>query len=76
MQRTLGISLSTPESHSRLALRPEMAHWRLTTLRERLVKIGAKLLRRVRQLVFQMTEVAVCLLYAGNPLMLPKLGAI
>ena len=43
----------------RLALPPEMAHWSLTTLRERLVKIGAKLVRHARQLIFQMAEVAV-----------------
>jgi len=36
-----------------------MAHWSLTTLRERLVKIGAKLVRHARQLIFQMAEVAV-----------------
>ena len=43
----------------RLALPPEMAQWSLTTLRERLVKIGAKLVRHSRQLIFQMPEVAV-----------------
>ena len=42
-----------------LVLPREMAQWSLTTLRERLVKIGAKLVRHVRQLVFQMAEVAV-----------------
>ena len=43
----------------RLALPPEMAQWSLTALRERLVEIGAKLVRHARQLVFQMAEVAV-----------------
>jgi len=43
----------------RLVLPREMAQWRLTTLRERLVKIGAKLVRHARQIVFQMAEVAV-----------------
>ena len=43
----------------RLVLPREMAQWSLTTLRERLVKIGAKLVRHARQLVFQMAEVAV-----------------
>ena len=42
-----------------LVLPREMAQWSLTTLRERLVKIGAKLVRHARQLVFQMAEVAV-----------------
>jgi len=43
----------------RLVLPPEMARWSLTTLRERLVKIGARLTRTARRLVLQMAEVAV-----------------
>ena len=34
-------------------------HWTLTRLREKLVKIGAKVVRHARQVVFQMAEVAV-----------------
>jgi len=34
-------------------------HWTLTTLREKLIKIGAKVVRHARQIVFQMAEVAV-----------------
>ena len=34
-------------------------HWSLTTLREKLIKIGAKVVRHARQVVFQMAEVAV-----------------
>ncbi len=34
-------------------------HWTLTTLREKLIKIAAQVVRHVRQLVFQMAEVAV-----------------
>jgi hypothetical protein len=34
-------------------------HWTLTTLRERLIKIGAKVVRHSRQVVFKMAEVAV-----------------
>ena len=34
-------------------------HWTLTTLREKLIKIGAKVVRHSRQVVFQMVEVAV-----------------
>jgi len=34
-------------------------HWSLTTLREKLIKIGAKVVRHSRQVVFQMAEVAV-----------------
>jgi hypothetical protein len=36
-----------------------VAHWSLTTLRERLVKIGARIVRHGRYLVFQLAEVAV-----------------
>ncbi len=34
-------------------------HWSLTTLREKLVKIGAKVVRHGRYITFQMAEVAV-----------------
>ena len=34
-------------------------HWMLTTLREKLIKIGAKVVRHSRKIVFQMAEVAV-----------------
>jgi hypothetical protein len=34
-------------------------HWTLTTLREKLIKIGAKVVRHSRQTIFQMAEVAV-----------------
>jgi hypothetical protein len=34
-------------------------HWSLTTLREKLVKIGAKVVRHGRYVTFQMAEVAV-----------------
>ncbi len=42
-----------------LALPRAMAHWSLTTLREKLVKIGAKMVRHGRYVTFQMAEVAV-----------------
>jgi hypothetical protein len=42
-----------------LALPNEVAHWSLTTLREKLVKIGARIVRHGRYLVFQLAEVAV-----------------
>jgi Transposase DDE domain group 1 len=42
-----------------LALPEEVEHWSLTTLREKLVKIGARIVRHGRYLVFQMAEVAV-----------------
>jgi predicted translin family RNA/ssDNA-binding protein len=34
-------------------------HWTLTTLREKLIKIGAKVVRHSGKIVFQMAEVAV-----------------
>jgi hypothetical protein len=43
----------------RLALPASVAHWSLTTLRERWIKIGAKVVRSARYVVFQMAEVAV-----------------
>jgi len=42
-----------------LALPPEIAQWSMTTLRERLVKIGAKIVRHGRAVTFQMAEVMV-----------------
>ncbi len=43
----------------RLALPPSVRHWSLSTPRERLVKIGAKLVRHAKYVTFQLTEVAV-----------------
>jgi len=43
----------------RLALPHAVKHWSLTTLREKLIKIGAKVIRHARYVVFQMAEVAV-----------------
>jgi hypothetical protein len=42
-----------------LALPDEMECWSLTTLREKVVKIGAKVVAHARSTVFQMAEVAV-----------------
>ena len=42
-----------------MALPREMKHWSLTTLREKLIKIGAKVVTRSKSLTFQMAEVAV-----------------
>jgi hypothetical protein len=42
-----------------LALPEEVAQWSLTTLRERLVKVGARIVRHGRYVVFQLAEVAV-----------------
>ncbi len=42
-----------------LALPEAVAHWSLTSLREKLVKIGAKIVAHSRYVTFQMAEVAV-----------------
>ena len=42
-----------------LALPKEIEHWSLTTLREKLVKIGAKVVSHGRYVTFQLAEVAV-----------------
>jgi len=42
-----------------LALPKEMEHWSPTTLREKLLKIGAKIIRHGRYVTFQLAEVAV-----------------
>jgi hypothetical protein len=43
----------------RLALPHGVKHWSLTTLREKLIKIGAKVVAHSRYVVFQMAEVAI-----------------
>jgi len=42
-----------------LSLSDEVEHWSLTSLREKVVKIGAKVIAHARYTVFQMAEVAV-----------------
>ena len=41
------------------ALPRSIRHWSLTTLKEKLVKIGAKVVRHSRYVIFQLAEVAV-----------------
>ena len=36
-----------------------MKHWTLTTLRDMLIKIGAKMVRHARHVTFQLAEVAL-----------------
>jgi len=43
----------------RLALPPGVRHWSLTTLRDKLIKIGAKMVRHARYVTFQLAEVAI-----------------
>ncbi len=42
-----------------LALPEAVEHWSLTTLREKLIKIGTKVVRHGRYITFQMAEVAI-----------------
>ncbi len=42
-----------------LALPKEVEHWSLTTLREKLVKIGAKVVSHGRYVTFQLAEIAI-----------------
>ena len=42
-----------------LALPAEVSQWSMTTLRNRLVKIGARIVRHGRSVIFQMAEVMV-----------------
>ncbi len=47
-------------SHKRkLAPPKEVEHWSLTTLREKLIKIGAKVVRHGRYVTFQLAEIAI-----------------
>ncbi len=43
----------------RLALPRSVKHWSLTTLREKLIKVGAKVVQHAKYVTFQMAEVAV-----------------
>jgi len=43
----------------RLALPKGVKHWTLTTLRDKLIKIGTKVVHHARRVVFQLAEVAI-----------------
>ncbi len=43
----------------RIALPASVKHWTLTTLRDKLIKIGAKTVRHARYITFQLAEVAI-----------------
>ncbi len=51
--------MSAPSHKRKLALPQEVEHWSLTTLRETLAKIGAKVVRHGRYITFQMAEIAI-----------------
>ncbi len=46
---------------ARLGLQPgqSVEHWSLTTLREKLIKIGARVVRHGRYITFQLAEIAI-----------------
>lgn len=43
----------------RLVLPGEMATWSLTSLKERVIKVGARLVKHARRLIFPMAEVGL-----------------
>ena len=48
------------DSHKRkLAPPKEVEHWSMTTMREKLIKIGAKVVRYGRYVTFQLAEIAI-----------------
>ena len=55
----LGMITKNEVSPSQAVLPRAVRRWTLTTLREKLIKIGAKVVRHSRQVIFQMAEVAI-----------------
>jgi len=55
----LALAYDLGNSLRRLALPKAVKHWSLTTLREKLVKIGAKVVTHARYVIFQMAEVPI-----------------
>ena len=43
----------------RIALPASVKHWTLTTLRDKLIKIGGKMVHHARYVTFQLAEVAI-----------------
>ena len=58
----------------RLALPKSVKHWSLTTLREKLIKIGAKVVRHAKYVTFQMAEGAVRAFFAAILERIRRLG--
>ncbi len=50
---------SVVDPKEKSAVSEEAEHWPLTTLREELIRIGARMVRHGRYVTFQMAEVAV-----------------
>ncbi len=55
----MGHPRSANSQERTLALPKAVEHWSLTTLREKLIKIGAKVVRHGRTITFQLAEVAI-----------------
>ncbi len=53
------LRMRTSDPKQSLALRQEVEHWSLTTLLDKLIKIGAKVVRHGRYVTFQLADVAV-----------------
>ena len=51
--------MSANSQNQTLAFPMEVEHWSMTTLREKLVKIGAKVVRHGRYVTFQLAELAI-----------------
>ncbi|MFO0822572.1 MAG: transposase [Gemmataceae bacterium] len=52
-----GRSIQSPSRH--VVLLKPVQHWSMTTLREKLLKIGAKVVRHAKPIIFQLAEVGV-----------------
>ncbi len=51
--------MSANDPKAKLTLPQEVEHWSLTTLRNKLIKIGAKVVRHGRYVSSQLAEVAI-----------------
>jgi hypothetical protein len=57
-------------------MRSQAESWSLTSLREKLIKIGAKVVSHGRYVTFQMAEVAVSrLMFRDIPMLIARLRA-
>ena len=54
-----GLAYNLGNFMRRLILPPKVKHWMLSSLREKLIKIGAKVVHHARYITFQMAEVAI-----------------
>ena len=57
-------------------LPPHVEHWKLTTLRDKLIKVGSKMVRHARYVTFPLAEVAIPRLYGPIPDRIRRFAAI